>query len=149
MRLSPKGWNNILIFSALLIIFIFNFGHKLSLSPKVHQRSVIDKNLTILEIKTPDYKIERIGRTWKSEPHIGLSEMQLAQLVTNWQSLKLETHAPVDDTVTPYLIHVYTTSQETPFIVQLFQYGDHYLIQTDPSMSLLLNEKQLPLLIGR
>ena len=149
MRLSPKGWNNILIFSALLIIFILNFGHKLNLSPKVRQRSIIAKNLTILEIKTPDYKIERIGRSWKSEPHIGLSTLQLTQLVANWQNLKLKTQPPVDNSVTPYLIRIYIASQEAPVIVKLFQYGDHYLLQTDPKMSLLLNEEQLPLLLGR
>ena len=149
MRLSRRGWNNVLIFGVLLIVFLFNFSHKLSLSPKVHQRSVVNKNSTIVEIKTPDFTISRIGRTWQSEPNLGLSEQQLTLLVNNWQNLALDTQPPVSNTVTPYIIEIYTADQEQPVVVQLYQYGDHYLLQTDPSMSLLLSDQQLPLLLGR
>ena len=149
MRLSRRGWNNVLIFGVLLIVFLFNFSHKLTLSPKVHQRAVIDSNLTIVEIKTPDYQITRLGRTWQSKPELGLSKQQLSSLVNNWQNLKLDTQLPVSNTVTPYTIQIYTADQDLPIIVQLYQYGDHYLLQTDPNMSLLLNAQQLPLLLGR
>lgn len=149
MRLSRRGWNNVLIFSVLLIIFVFNFSQKLTLSPKVHQRSVIPESVTIVEIKTPDYQITRLGRSWQSQPDLGLSKQQLNTLVNNWQNLKLETHDPVNDKISPYTIQVYTADQDQPVIVQLYQYGEHYLLQTDPTMSLLLNAKQLPLLLGR
>lgn len=149
MRLSRKGWNNVLIFAVLLVIFIFNFSHKLTLSPKVQQRSVIDKSLTIVEIKTPDFKITRFGRTWKSEPNLGLSEQQLAQLVHNWQNLELTTQPAISNTIAPYIIQVYTADHAQPIIVQLFQQGEHYLLQTESSMSLFLSAQQLPLLLGR
>lgn len=149
MRLSRKGWNNVLIFAVLFIVFVFNFSHKLTLSPKVHQRAVIDGDFTIVEIKTPDYRIKRSGRTWQSEPNLGLTEQQLTSLVNNWQGLKLETQPPVDNVKTPYTIQVFTAKHEQPIIVQLYQYETHYLLQTDPSMSLLLKENQLPLLLGR
>jgi hypothetical protein len=149
MRLSRKGWNNVLIFGVLFVVFMFNFGHKLTLSPKVQQRTIIDNNLTIVEIKTPDYKIKRFGRSWQSEPSLGLSEQQLTSLVSNWQNLQLETQPPVSNTKSPYTIQVYTANQEQPIIVQLFQYGDNYLLQSDPDISLFLEAQQLPLLLGR
>lgn len=149
MRLSRKGWNNVLIFSVLLIVFVTNFSHKLSLSPKVHQRTVISEDLTILEIKTPDFRIKRSGRTWQREPSLGLSEQQLSTLVNNWQSIELDTHLPVSNDVAPYLIEVYTTDKTQPIIVELYQYDDHYLLQVDPNTALLLNDQQLPLLLGR
>ena len=149
MRLSRKGWNNVLIFSVLFIIFVFNFSQKLTLSPKVHQRSVIPENVTIVEIKTPDYQITRLGRSWQIKPALSLSEQQLNTLVNNWQYLKLKTLDPVNDKIAPYTIQVYTADQDQPIIVQLYQYGDHYLLQTDSDMSLLLEANQLPLLLGR
>jgi len=84
MRLSARGWNNVLIFGVLIIVFLFNFSHKLLLAPKVHQRTVISKDIMIVEIKTPDFVIKRSGRNWVSKPNLGLSEHQLALLVQNW-----------------------------------------------------------------
>jgi len=149
MHLSRKGWNNVLIFSVLLIIFVFNFSQKLTLSPKVHQRSIIPESVTIVEIKTPDYQITRLGRIWQSQPALGLSKQQLNTLVYNWQHLKLATQDPVSENVAPYTIQVYIADQDQPIIVQLYQYGEHYLLQTDSDMSLLLEANQLPLLLGR
>jgi len=149
MHLSRKGWNNVLIFSVLLIIFVFNFSQKLTLSPKVLQRSVIPESVTIVEIKTPDYQISRLGRSWQSQPALGLSEQQLNKLVDNWQHLKLATQDPVSENVAPYTIQIYIADQDQPIIVQLYQYGEHYLLQTDSDMSLLLEANQLPLLLGR
>ena len=149
MRLSRKGWNNVLIFAVLFIIFISNFGHKLILSPKVQQRSVINQDLTIVEIRTPDYKIQRVGRTWKSEPNLGLSEQQIASLVYNWQNLKLDTQALVNNITAPYIIQIYTVEQAQPFTVQLLQQGDNYLLHTESTISLFLDAEQLPLLLGR
>jgi len=148
MRLSRKGWNNVLIFAVLLIIYIFNFSHKLTLSPKVQQRAVISKNVTIVEIKTPDFKIKRSGRSWVSEPGLGLSAQQLAELVRNWQHLQLSTGPAPESRISPYIIQIYTADQEQPVIVQLLQQGDNYLLQTEPEMSLFLNAQQLPLLLG-
>ena len=149
MRLSRKGFNNVVIFAVFLVIFIANFSHKLTFSPQIQQTSVINKDLTIVEIKTPDYKISRFGRTWQSEPDLGLSEQQLALLVHNWQNLKLTTQPAVSDTSAPYTIQIYTADQVQPIIVQLFQQEENYLLQTESTMSLLLNSKQLPLLLGR
>lgn len=149
MNLSRKGWNNVIIFAVFIIIFIFNFSPKLTLSPKSEQRSVISSELLIVEIKTPDFNIKRIGRAWKSEPDLGLSEQQLALLVQNWQQLELEPQATIKNAHPPYVIQIYTAHQAQPIIVQLFQQGDDYLLQIDPALSLSLSGQQLPLLLGR
>ena len=149
MRLSRRGWNNVLIFAVLSIIFIANFSDKLSLSSDTEPRPIIDSQLTIVEIKTPDYQIKRFGRTWKSEPDLGFSEAQLLSLVKSWQHMPLEEQAPFDTPAHPYVIKIYTVDKEQPIVVQLSQFGDDYLLQTNPSYSLLLHAEQLPLLLGR
>ncbi|MEI6898211.1 MAG: hypothetical protein V5786_12165 [Psychromonas sp.] len=149
MRLSKKGWNNVLILGILIMIFLFNFSHKLLLKPKIQQRTLINSERIIVEIKTPDFSIKRSGRSWKSEPDLGLSEQQLSLLIQNWQHLKLKTHPPAKSRISPYTIQVYIAKQEQPIVVQLFQYGDDYLLQTEKDLSMLLNAHQLPLLLGR
>lgn len=149
MRLSKKGWNNVLIFGVLIIVFLFNFSHKLLLKPKVHQRTVISRELMVLEIKTPDFSIKRSGRSWVSEPNLGLSEHQLALLVQNWQTLPLQTQAAIDQPQNAFNIQIYTANEEQPIVAQLIQQGDNYLLQTDQDMSLFLSSEQLPLFLGR
>ena len=149
MRLSKRGWNNVLIFGVLIIVFLFNFSHKLLLKPKVHQRTLISNEVMIVEIKTPDFTIKRVGRSWVSEPNLGLSEHQLSLLVQNWQNLPLQTQLPIDKPKDPFIMQVYTANQAQPIIVKLLQEGDDYRLQTDQEMSLFLSAEQLPLFLGR
>ena len=149
MRLSARGWNNVLIFSVLIVVFLFNFSHKLLLKPKVHQRTVISSKLMIVEIKTPDFSIKRSGRNWVSEPNLGLSEHQLALLVQNWQNKPLQTQGAILQPKDAFIMQVYTANEIQPIIVKLIQQGEDYLLQTDEDMSLFLNADQLPLFLGR
>jgi hypothetical protein len=149
MRLSKRGWNNVLIFGVLIIVFLFNFSHKLLLKPKVHQRTVISSELMVVEIKTPDFAIKRSGRSWISEPNLGLSEHQLSLLVQNWQSLPLQVQAAIVQPSDAFIMQVYTANNAQPIIVKLIQQGEDYLLQTDEEMSLFLSSEQLPLFLGR
>ena len=149
MRLSRKGWNNVLIFGVLIVVFLFNFSHKLLLKPKVHQRTLIDSSVMIVEIKTPDFAIKRSGRNWVSEPNLGLSEHQLSLLVQNWQTLPLDTQSAILEPKNPFVMQVYTANDAQPIIVRLIQQGENYLLQTDDEMALFLSSQQLPLFLGR
>jgi len=149
MRLSRRGWNNVLIFGVLIIVFLFNFSHKLLLKPKVHQRTLIDSSIMIVEIKTPDFSIKRSGRDWVSEPNLGLSTHQLSLLVQNWQTLPLQTQGAILQPKNPFIMQVYSANSEQPIIVKMMQQGENYLLQTDDEMSLFLSHQQLPLFLGR
>ena len=149
MRLSRKGWNNVLIFAVLTIIFIFNLGHKLAPNKESDQLFIIDQQLTIVEIKTPDFKIIRVGRSWQSEPNVGLSEQQLAMLINNWQHLPLTVHDPIPPSPHSYPVLVYSANNSEPITVNLIQQGDDYVLQTESNNTLFLTAQQLPLLLGR
>lgn len=149
MRLSRRGWNNVLIFAVLTIIFIFNFAPKLVPQDEQQYLPVINNQLTIVEIKTPDFKIARVGRHWQSQPDLGLSQQQLTTLVHNWQHLAL----PVQEArITPkssYIISIYSADQAQPTVVNLIQQDDGYQLQTQSNHALFLATHQLPLLLGR
>ncbi len=149
MRLTKKGWNNVLIFAVLGIVFVFNFSHKLKLQPQVAQRTVVSNQQTIVEIKTPDFKLIRTGRSWSSEPSTGLSSQQLTHLVNNWQSIALKSTTASPNSSSDYYISIYIAQQEQPIMVQLEQDGDNYLLHVHDDISLQLSSEQLPLFIGR
>jgi len=69
MQLSRKAWNNVLIFSMLLMIFFFNGLHKkLNSVPEVPRiQTVLPAQSFVLALSFPEQKIERIGTAWRSQ----------------------------------------------------------------------------------
>ncbi|KPU83038.1 hypothetical protein JI57_02715 [Psychromonas sp. PRT-SC03] len=149
MRLSKRGWNNVLIFGILIIFFLFNFSQKLLFSVKHNGHTLIDSQLVIMEINTPDFNIKRNGRNWISEPSLGLSQKQLTLLVHNWQSIELPSEIPLKSIKDPFVMLVYTANETQPIVIQLIQQGDNYLLQRNNDSALLLTAKQLPLFLGQ
>ncbi|MFT4923964.1 MAG: hypothetical protein ACI8WB_000042 [Phenylobacterium sp.] len=97
IRLSKKGWNNVLIFSMLLMIMVFNGMHKKfnSTEPQNTQVSLLPENSLMLTLEYPNTTIERIGQGWRSNPPIDLTVQQLNEVMTAWQDQQLDWH--VDD----------------------------------------------------
>lgn len=149
MRLSKKGWNNVLIFGVLIIIFLFNFSQKLMFKEPSSQHTVISKEQIIVEIKTPDFTIKRNGRNWITEPELGLSTQQLTELVSNWQNHPLQSVPAIEKPQHAFVIQIYTIDKPQPIVIQLIQQGDNYLLQRDENLALLLQGEQLGLFLGR
>lgn len=150
MHLSKKGWNNVLIFGVLLIIFIFNFSQELRLSSKTSQRHVIANDLTIVEIDTPDYVITRVGRNWQSKPNRGISSTQLQNVVNNWQTVPLDVLTLQSLPTSSFIIKFFVAEQTQPIIVQLHQLqDDQYILQVDEQLFLSLPAKQLTQFLGQ
>ena len=150
MRLSKRGWNNVLIFGVLLIIFIFNFSQQLRLSTVVSQRTVISSDLTIVEIETPDYVITRVGRNWESNHSVGLSSDNLQQIVNNWQAVPLDALTEQDLPTSNFVLKFFVTEQVQPIIVQLHQQqNDQYILQVDENSFLSLPTEKLTSFLGR
>jgi hypothetical protein len=124
-------------------------GPKLLPSSKKNQQTVINSGLSIIEIKTPDFSIKRFGRRWITEPNLGLSNQQLAQIVHAWQAFPLQKHAAPLQEKNPFIIQIYIANKDQPVTVKLIEYGHNYLLQITNNITLLLNSKQLPLFLGR
>jgi hypothetical protein len=148
MGLSKKGFNNILIFTMLSIIFIANFSHLLFESENEVTQTIIHPSKHIVEIQTVDLVIKRVGRSWSTEPSIGRSEQQLADIIQRWQTTPLSVYEGDFDDRSPYIIKIYLIEQIQPIIVKLYQNGDNYLLQTNEMLLLQLNAAQFPLFFG-
>ena len=68
MRLSRTGWNNVIIFAMLLMIFLFNgLHHKLMQSDSSDLiQPLLPTNSFVLTLAYPEMKIERVGTSWRA-----------------------------------------------------------------------------------
>jgi len=149
MRLSKKGWNNVLIFGVLLILFIFNFSQQSNLFYNKHQKTVISSNFTILEIETPDYTLTRIGRNWQREPNIGVSSKRQQDIVNNWQKTPLDSLTDPKLPTSDFVFKFFVAEQDQPIIVQLHQLqNNHYILQVDDQLFLSLPAEKISLFLG-
>lgn len=91
LRLSRKGFNNLLIISISLMIIILNLMNDRSptdaIDPTPETIQLLESGAVILTMDYPAVKIERIGQGWRSSS-AQLSLQQMQQLETDW--LKLE-----------------------------------------------------------
>ena len=102
MRLSRTGWNNVIIFAMLLMIFLFNgLHHKLmqSDSPDLIQ-PLLPTNSFVLTLAYPEMKIERVGTSWRATDLVNMplparSPEQLDNLIRLWK----QAEAPLVDDV--------------------------------------------------
>ena len=68
MRLSRKGWNNVIIFSMLIMIFFLNGLHKKigSDETQAQLQPLLPVQSFVLTLEFSDQKIERIGTSWRT-----------------------------------------------------------------------------------
>lgn len=150
MRLSKKGFNNLLIFGILLITFIFNFNQRLREPQQTDQSTVIPKAFTILEIRTPDYTLTRIGRNWQRKPSMGISSNKLQQVVNNWQTIPLDSLTEQNHPPSDFVLTFFVAEQEEAITVQLHQLqNNQYILQVDEKLYLSLPTDKLSLFLGR
>jgi len=95
MKLSRTGWNNVIIFSVMIIILLINATND-RLFPKGDSRNdqyLLPEHSVILTLvinfnDNRQLKFERIGRAWQLTSHgllVDLSNQQIEQLMSAWQ----------------------------------------------------------------
>lgn len=150
MRLSKRGWNNVLIFGILLVIFIVNFQQELTSNSSTHHETVIANDLTILEVETPDFIITRVGRNWQSTPQIGLSNQQLTQIIYQWQHNPLQLTDSIKTSIATLSFKFFVAEQQQPIEITLHQQNnDDYIVEVNKERLLILPADKLTLFIGR
>lgn len=141
MQLSRKGWNNVLIFSMLLMIFFFNGLHKKLNKEPTEQgvQALLPTQSFVLALSFPELKIERIGTTWRSQQlqsdaslkNWPASQQHMADLVSYWQraELTLVNTKTNQKTLTPiYVATLWLAGEQLPFVYQLYDDGDAYYL---------------------
>lgn len=152
LRLSRKGWNNVLIFSTLFMIFLFNGMHHKLLSnadsDSQHQ-TIIPSTELILTLDMPNFSIERIGRSWRAvpEPEPKIGEQQLQNLLLNWKNLtgqRLSSEAAAKwQSQTPDKVAVFWFAGATQgYVIKWFNNGAEAVLNS-PAGWFAIDENQL------
>lgn len=135
VKMSRKAWNNVVIFSMLLMIFFLNGLHyKLNPSDEALEvESVLPEQSFVLALAFPGYKIERIGTSWRIElpqhSDDSYATAQLQQLIVKWQQLQVQViQAPQLNNQAITVARFWLATEELPLSYQLFREGKHYYL---------------------
>ncbi|PAJ74123.1 hypothetical protein CJF42_12025 [Pseudoalteromonas sp. NBT06-2] len=135
IRLSKKGWNNVLIFSMLIMIFLFNGLHHKIIDTESDDiiQSILKEQSYILTIEYPLYKIERIGTGWRSNSQ--LTGPQIFELSINWQQATGLRITDIDAIKSEFknkqaenIVTIWLAGEALPQVYAFFKLGQDYFI---------------------
>jgi len=95
MKLSRTGWNNVIIFSVMIIILLINSTNNrlfpnedTNNSDKLLPEHSVILTLTVNFPDQTSLSFERVGRAWKMTSHgrlVDLNNQQIEQMMFTWQ----------------------------------------------------------------
>jgi len=156
IRLTKKGWNNVLIFSMLIMIFLFNGLHHKLIDVEADDviQPLLKEQSYILTIEYPLYKIERIGTGWRSDS--ALAPEQISELLKNWQQASGLQVADINVIKSEFknkspdnIVTIWFAGEEQPQVFAFFKLGNDFFIHMPKSANikwLKLDREQYTLL---
>lgn len=141
MQLSRRGWNNVIIFSMLIMIFFLNGLHKnLGSDDAVASfHPVLPLHSFVLTLSFDQQKIERIGTSWRTNTPTPSTvtdwqgtEVQINTLVSMWQriDLKLVFEKNLVDLVAPVTAATfYLAGEPLPWVYLLYREGEQFYLR--------------------
>lgn len=128
MKMSRRGWNNIIIFAVASMILIFKYVelHKQEAVPEYKQSGLLlPQGATILRLELPELVIERVGTEWRSEPPI---ERPVA-VIDAWLHIDLNPwQNAIGGAATSDTVVVYLANSAAPIELSLFSLGERHWI---------------------
>ncbi|MBQ4832685.1 hypothetical protein J8L70_05470 [Pseudoalteromonas sp. MMG010] len=137
MKLGRKGWNNVIIFSMLIMIFFLNGWHKSLFNQQQapSMEPILPIQSFVLTVKFADQMIERIGTSWRIKANQTSqwqpSEQQISELINRWQTLTLmpEHETVVFNPKAPlYVASFELAGEKLPWVYLLYQGNDRYYL---------------------
>jgi len=131
LRLSQRGWNNVIIFAMLFMILLFNSSNNLLIGNAEEglEQSLLPTGVPIMVVDFAQYKVERIGRGWRSSPKLSMNEVQLGEMIERWQRAK-GAKIPGLTLSNPYVVVIWLAGQEQGRVFKLQPQGKDLLISS-------------------
>lgn len=139
-RLTQRAWNNVLIFSMLLLIALFNLSGGLfnnSDNDNSGLTELLPQNAVVMSIEIDARTIERVGRGWRLLPD-GADAQLLAAVVNNWQQTKLEATGQVK-LIHTQAVTVWLAGEEQGRVYLFAEVGSDVLVQIKEHLYKVLN----------
>ncbi len=149
MRMSRKGWNNVIIFAVASMILIFRFvslNEPGTSSSSQQELRLLPAGATILRLELPGGVIERLGTEWRSEPVV---ENPVA-VIDAWLHASLdEWHDAIGGAAVSQPVRVYLANSASPIELSLFTLGERHWLTTWQGQLLAVDPGTYPLLFPR
>ena len=94
MRLTKRGWNNVLIFATLFMILLFNTTHQKFVEGdrEIEKLPLIPAEAIVQVVDFSGVKLERIGSNWRIQSAVdGINDENPELIVKRWQTVLFET----------------------------------------------------------
>ncbi|MGR5140707.1 hypothetical protein ACQKPX_03415 [Photobacterium sp. DNB23_23_1] len=140
MRLSRRGWNNVMIIAVICFIAVVQlpelvkqrFGQEGLAREGSGMAMLLPFESTIEQLHLPQTSLQREGGEWVARPRVALPA---AQLISHWQALtgtaisnevvgKLKSTLPP-----PSSVEIWLAGQEEPVRVTVYQQPQYWLLQ--------------------
>ncbi|GDY27267.1 hypothetical protein AHAT_31570 [Agarivorans sp. Toyoura001] len=140
MKMSRRGWNNIIIFAVASMILIFKYvelNNQQSESEQQLAGQLLPQGATILRIELPELVIERVGTQWRSEPP---TERSIA-VIDAWLHITLEPwQNALGGAASSQGVHIYLANSAAPIELTLFELGQQRWLTNWQGQLLSLDE---------
>ncbi|MGY5451318.1 hypothetical protein ACVFI8_10305 [Agarivorans sp. MS3-6] len=128
MKMSRRGWNNIIIFAVASMILIFKYvelNDQQMGSEQVADGLLLPQGATILRLELPTLVIERMGTQWRSEPPVDRS----IAVIDAWLHASLVPWPnAVGGAASSQVIQVYLANSAAPLELTLFELAEQRFI---------------------
>jgi len=142
MKLSRTGWNNVIIFSVMIIILLINATNNKLFSDEEHnnkgERLILPEHSVILTLaidfpKQQKVFFERVGRSWQLTSHgivLDKSNQQIEQMMFAWQQSSglIQAADVVIDSVLAVSVKIALAGEDTLYEFTLYPLADQLLI---------------------
>lgn len=146
VRLSRTGWNNVLIFSSLILIFLFNGLHLKIFSKEdkpAQLHTVLPAEQMVLTIDFPNLSVERIGLSWRTVPKSSYSVERLQEVIEQWLQLQGQSIDAMPEGTGSYpdkVVSFWFAGHNQAFVLQIFNLENVSIIST-PTGLVQLNHR--------
>lgn len=141
IRLSRRAWNNVLIFSVLIMIVLFNSTNNFltdgtPASPE--QIPLLPPDSVVMTIDFGSTEIERVGRGWRSVPPANLTEPQLANTVEAWTLAEVELYQGSLGG-SPRVVVVWLAGETNGRVFELYDVGQQLVLRHQKQLFRVVN----------
>ncbi len=91
IRMSRRGWNNVLIFVSIFMILLFSGVHQKLLNNSAlsdEDVPLLPSHHVILTLDLPNHSIERSGKEWQLRPQQEIDQAQLGLAIKTWMNAR-------------------------------------------------------------
>lgn len=131
IRLSRRGWNNVLILSVLFMLVLFNSSQWLQQSSDrlIETRPLLLADQVLLALEFDEIKIERAGQSWRFNG-AGTFKYSPSDYAIAWQRLMMQP-IPQAQLDKGYVVSAWLAGQEKAQIYTLLPIGQDLIVELD------------------